>query len=351
MRSPVVLELDERDQRIFSHGPMLAVRKGARARAALRPELGGGAPGNIQREPQPEGRSRLLASTAVSTMAPMRLLWLTVAFMAVGLLTACGTPEPTPTPTPTAVSTPTPTLSPAAPNLTGRVRVEYIPSADPFYSEYAAMAKRDRLLEPVADALNRAFAWPEDLTLSLGECGEPNAFYLPTERQIVVCWELVDAAIELFLPFAEIDEELVVQLTLGALNFFLYHELGHALIDILHLPAVGKEEDAADQVATLILLDSEDGGIALDGLDAAIGFFFIAGSQAGGIQDLAFWDEHSLDLQRAYNMACLAYGYDPMFFADYVESGVLPPERAQGCEQEYTRAFESWMILLEPHGR
>ena len=41
--------------------------------------------------------------------APMRLRWLTIVLMGVGLLTACAQPEPVPTPTPTLVPTLTPT--------------------------------------------------------------------------------------------------------------------------------------------------------------------------------------------------------------------------------------------------
>ena len=112
---------------------------------------------------------------------------------------------------------------------------------------------------------------------------------------------------------------------------------------------MGREEDAVDQVAALTLLDPEAGQDGLNAIDAAIGFFFVMGSQAKGLQELAFWDVHSLDLQRAYDTACLAYGYDSAFFADYVELGFLPLERAQGCEQEYTRTSEAWERLLQPH--
>ncbi|HBN29834.1 MAG TPA: hypothetical protein DD416_01080, partial [Rhodobacteraceae bacterium] len=34
--------------------------------------------------------------------------------------------------------------------------------------------------------------------------------------------------------------------------FFLYHELGHALIDILKLPVFGREEDAADVMGVVL---------------------------------------------------------------------------------------------------
>ena len=278
----------------------------------------------------------------------MRLLWFTVAFMVVGLLTACGQREPTPTATAARTPTPTPTLTPTASGPTGRVRVEYIPPADPLYAELSEEAQKEGFLELFADALNQAYAWPQDLTLSAAECGEANAFYFPTERQIVMCWELLIEALRVLAPLATTEDELA-EWASGAYIFFFIHEIGHALIDVLELPTVGREEDAVDQVAALTLLDPEAGQDGLDAIDAAIGFFFVMGSQAEGLQDLAFWDVHSLDLQRAYGMACLAYGYDPTFFAEYVgEFGFLPAERAQGCEREFARISASWETLLQP---
>ena len=133
----------------------------------------------------------------------------------------------------------------------------------------------------------------------------------------------------------------------GAYAYFFYHEIGHALIDILELPAVGKEEDAVDQLAALALLEEADGG-GLDALDAAIAFFYITGTiQVQTVQQLPFWDEHSLGIQRAYDMMCLAYGYDQSYFSSYLD--LLPQERAQRCSQEYTRIDSAWDALLEPH--
>ena len=277
----------------------------------------------------------------------MRLRWVTIVLMGIGMLAACGPSQPTPTAT--AVPTPTPSLSAATHVPTGRVRVEYIQATDPLYTELSEDAKNLGLLEELAEPLNRSIAWPQDLTLSTMECGVANAFYTPAERRITMCWELLEETLVVLAPLATTDDELA-QWAAGAYGFFFYHELGHALIDVLDLPTVGREEDAVDQVAALTLLDPEAGQDGLDAIDAAIGFFFVMGSQAEGFQDLAFWDVHSLDLQRAYGMACLAYGYDPTFFAEYVgESGFLPPERAQGCEQEYTKTSEAWERLLQPH--
>jgi hypothetical protein len=69
--------------------------------------------------------------------------------------------------------------------------------------------------------------------------------------------------------------------------------------------------------------------------------------EAGG--DWPRWvysDTHGHSLQRAYNYLCLAYGSDPETFAYYVDSGLLPKERAATCKGEYdqlTNAFQKTM--------
>jgi hypothetical protein len=59
-------------------------------------------------------------------------------------------------------------------------------------------------------------------------------------------------------------------------------------------------------------------------------------------------DEHSLDEQRFYNTACLAYGSDPQTFGVLVTEGVIPKGRAARCPFEWKRISRSWVRLLAP---
>src|SRR5688572_32230290 len=45
--------------------------------------------------------------------------------------------------------------------------------------------------------------------------------------------------------------------------------------------------------------------------------------------------EHGTPAQRFYNLVCIAYGADAQLFADLVQKGYLPKERAEGCAEEY----------------
>ncbi|MTI03071.1 DUF4344 domain-containing metallopeptidase [Roseibium sp. RKSG952] len=119
-----------------------------------------------------------------------------------------------------------------------------------------------------------------------------------------------------------------------------YHELGHALIDILKLPVFGQEEDAAD-VASILLIDAffeEEYAVSI-AYDAAFGF--LGEAHAAG-SDIAWWDVHGPDLQRYYNLVCLFVGADMDARSDMIEDLELPEERQDSCEEEFDLANSSW---------
>jgi len=45
----------------------------------------------------------------------------------------------------------------------------------------------------------------------------------------------------------------------------------------------------------------------------------------------------------------VAYGSDKELFADVVEKGFLPPERAEMCEDEYRQVDYAYRTLIAPH--
>ncbi|HEV2145831.1 MAG TPA: DUF4344 domain-containing metallopeptidase [Longimicrobiaceae bacterium] len=214
------------------------------------------------------------------------------------------------------------------------------------YRQWQADLRGARVLEDVADALNRTFVLPADVRLTFAECGEANAFYDPDERRIRICYELMD---DLYGVFGETtgSEEELNEAAWGAIYFTLYHELGHALVHLWDLPITGREEDAVDQLAAFLLTDgTEEGGkAAINGANA----FLLEHDRAGGAGDPAPWNEHSLDAQRFYNIVCWVYGRDPEGYAYLVEDGTLPPERAHLCAEEYERLDRSWAGLLSPY--
>jgi hypothetical protein len=211
--------------------------------------------------------------------------------------------------------------------------------------ELATALTQERFLEDVALELDKALVVKPKLTLRLAECGEANAYYDADTRTIDLCLELLTEMRESFASAYETEDE-VDDAVAGAFVFFLFHEVGHALIDVLELPITGREEDAADQLAAWVLIDAGEGNKAV--IDAATSFY---GDGEGKVEvaETDFADEHGLDRQRYFNMVCWVYGSDPEANADLVADEWLPEDRAALCEGEYRLLDRSWTKLLEGH--
>lgn len=127
-----------------------------------------------------------------------------------------------------------------------------------------------------------------------------------------------------------------------------YHELGHALVDILQLPVLGREEDAADTLSALLINDIWEEEAAANMVYHTAGAFlaYAAEAEAGGYP-LPYWGEHSLDMQRYYNLICLFYGANPDEREEMAIELELPENRAQRCPDEFALAAESWGVMLE----
>ena len=234
----------------------------------------------------------------------------------------------------------------------GRFRLTYEKVQDPDYRELRDAFKEAGLLEGAVEGLNDTFRIPRDIEVTMRECGEPNAYYESDSRRISLCYELVSYYTELFFADAETDEdaEIAGEAVAGATLFVLFHELGHALIDQWDLPITGREEDAVDQLATIILLEGGEEGqtAALNGADSFWGEESEEGEEEG---EHSFWDEHSLGEQRYYNIVCWSYGSDPEGLSDLVGEDWLPEERAVQCPDEYARMAKAWDTLLSPYVR
>jgi len=115
--------------------------------------------------------------------------------------------------------------------------------------------------------------------------------------------------------------------------FILLHETSHAVFDLLKVPILGREEDAADSLAAFLLLRAGE-GLARRVLGGAA-WMYLHDSKGRMPDDSDFSDVHGLDSQRFYNVLCMAHGSDPASFKGIVEKGYLPKERAEGCADEF----------------
>jgi hypothetical protein len=143
------------------------------------------------------------------------------------------------------------------------------------------------------------------------------------------------------------DEDAAQFVTSNVIATF-YHELGHALIDVLQFPVLGREEDAADALSAYLThqIWEEDSAAVIVADSANAYLLYNAEAEEFGYET-PYWDEHSLNLQRYYNLVCLFYGADPAARTDFVTEFELPENRAERCEAEYAQVDQAWGTLLQ----
>jgi hypothetical protein len=137
----------------------------------------------------------------------------------------------------------------------------------------------------------------------------------------------------------------------GNMLFVLVHELGHATISDMTLPVLGRMEDAADAFAATTMLKMGTNFSQRVLVEAAKGWFLSAKSDQAQGETIAYYDAHSLDKQRAYQIVCLMVGSDPEKFKDLANETGLPEDRQQTCPEDYSNASWSWQTELNPHRR
>jgi len=227
----------------------------------------------------------------------------------------------------------------------GRFNVTFVqPPAE--LQELAAMIKEPGIIEAAAGFVNSMLRLPRDVPVVFDTCNVPNAFYDPKASRIVFCYEFLALFDNVLAGGTDLSPQEVDDAIVGSTLFFVFHEMGHALVHVLDLPITGREEDAVDDLAGLILIEV-DGHEDL--LSAADSFALLAaGLEASGTQ-LAFWDEHSLNAQRAYALTCMVFGTNPEAYAHLVHPETLPEARARRCPSEFRQKTKAWERLLDPY--
>jgi hypothetical protein len=142
-----------------------------------------------------------------------------------------------------------------------------------------------------------------------------------------------------------------IEFVAGNVLFAFAHEVGHMLISEMDLLVLGRPEDAADAFAVVNLLSMSSSFSARILTQAAQGWFLSDRRNAKEKIPLAFYDEHGLDKQRAYNIVCLMVGSSPEKFRQLATVTKMPKDRQDSCRADYRYASGSWERALAPHLR
>jgi hypothetical protein len=228
-----------------------------------------------------------------------------------------------------------------------RIDIAYVEPKSASNQPAYRLLKEHRVLEKIRDLL-RPLRLPHRLLLQTRDCdGISNAW--SNEESVTVCYEYVNDiwrnAPERTTPsgVAPIDA------MIGPLLDVFLHEAGHATFSSLRIPLFGRQEDAADQFSTYMMLrfDKEEARRLI--LGSAYQYKGDLASPTLTVKQRNFADEHGTPAQRFFNLLCTAYGSDPKLFADVVKKGALPEDRAVGCEREYLQLSHAFATLIGPH--
>jgi hypothetical protein len=239
-------------------------------------------------------------------------------------------------------------LAPSPRDGRGHFRVLFDEPSKPAHRPIAELLFHSGRLRGLVEVLDREVALPTDVTIRFAD--EDGPLYDPRRREIVVDYTFVEKTGRLLesVDYADKPGDLrafVVQVV----EFVLYHEIGHALIDLLELPVLGREEDAVDTIATLLLLQLVPDGnlVALTAAD----LHAIESLGARSLTSEDFWGEHLLGIQRFAHIVCLVYGSDPQRHEPLLRRHPALRDRSGDCVDDYDGQLRAWKRLLAPHLR
>jgi hypothetical protein len=251
------------------------------------------------------------------------------------------------------LTVPMPTV--AAEAQASRMIVEYVPPTNPAHQALYQRLMERRALETLQELFS-PFRLPAELKLRTVGCdGVSNAWYQKPRPgssdppTVNVCYEYL-AEIHQSMPPGTTPAGITpMNAMMGQFFYVFAHEMGHAMFDVLDVPVMGREEDAADNFATYLMLrfGDEEARALITG--AAYSYNkYVQGSQVT-VPLAAFSDAHSAPAQRFYNLLCTAFGSDQTRYGDFVEKGYLPKSRAGSCMREYNTTAFAIRELISPH--
>jgi hypothetical protein len=228
-----------------------------------------------------------------------------------------------------------------------QVRISYeVPSDDNLRQRYEAL-KRRRVLERLQGFLT-PLRLPKELTIRLAQCGAETMPYR-SGGPVTICYEMVQRIVDVTAQHTKDPDEQALIMD-GTFIEAVLHEVAQAIFDLLQVPVWGRENDAADRLAALVMMQFGD-RLALTTIIGTAKFFeYSKHAWTGG--DFAV--EESPEAQRFYNYLCIAYGGDPITF-EFLEPRPgpsrmtrLPERRAGRCAREYDQVRHAFDQRIMP---
>ena len=146
----------------------------------------------------------------------------------------------------------------------------------------------------------------------------------------------------------EVDED-AMDFAMHDAVYTTFHEVGHMFVSEFELPVLGKEEDAADNMASYTLLQKHTRAADKAITDAAYGWLLTGKAYTPRPDDSDYYASHSLDRQRAFQIVCLMVGSNPSAFGKIADEYRIDSDRQEECEYDWKRLKASMEGVLRPY--
>jgi len=145
--------------------------------------------------------------------------------------------------------------------------------------------------------------------------------------------------------------QVIAEFMAGNTLYVLLHELAHAATSQLQLPALAGKEDAADSFAVTQLIKLGSGLSDRVLGESAKGWFLSDQRNKDNGDGVAYYDEHGLDQERAFQIVCLMVGTGEDKYRRLAAATKLPKDRQDSCAGDFGAASSTWDMALKPHLR
>jgi putative metallopeptidase DUF4344 len=226
-----------------------------------------------------------------------------------------------------------------------QIEIDYVaPHSDKYQPIYRRL-KDLQVLETLQEFLS-PLRLPRKIAVKTDECNSLRLVYRPP-GPVIICYEYI-LAIELNAPAASavpiggkrVTKESII---VGGFVNEMLSEVAHAVFDVLQIPVWGSANDAADNVAALIMSSFGD-DVAWRTLIGTS--WFLAQRSYVGRGDFTEVIQSS-EAPRFYNYLCIAYSANPKNFSFLKED--IPKGRLEVCEQDYRQLVRSFKQTIMPH--
>ncbi len=222
----------------------------------------------------------------------------------------------------------------------GQITVEYGPSA---FTAVAARLKQRMVLEELKQFL-APLQLPKDLKIVAKDC---HAQTLPYQAggPVTICYDLINQIEEEAKKIYPQNTSAQAQVIIGATIEAVLHETAHGIFDILQIPIWGREDDAADRLAALMMMQFGEDMEKVTIYGTTTLFKAMANSDKTWTGS-DFADTSSPGAQRYYNYLCIAAVADPSIFGGAITNGAIPSTR--DCAHEYQQIRTAFDLRIMP---